>query len=629
MDIIFAMSVIISRDVIFRDSEHIPIFDLPHGDAESTLDNNSETKEVSEPFDVEFVVCGDLDGDGKQELIFASIDGSLVIIKNRGQNQYHFRSPDKLPLDSMICGIDIAPIYHHDSGSPKSTANGIYVLTIDGTLLILSCEELKFLPSSPHYDYKCYDTSELDSGATRKVQKSIFTGVATLNVLLEVSVDLPLNGKSLRVIKNNHHNEATHSVIIAIGSLNRVLFFAYDLEPMRLTALCPDILVDAPVHSLDLGFHTFYSYTGEMKAVEATHTRLAVVGLSTGTVLCYELPSSSTRKATPVVMRADKAPPLPSNRPIGSVCVKMLPTSEYVGASANEASIFNQAMHFVVAWLDGRIAICSAEKVDDDDTWTWYTLLCLHTNQVLYKVDHFNKPLLDLPPAMEEQDCNRQFVSCAAISWSGATFLFTVRLPVVVLQRSEVKFGQNSVDEIVTEEGEEELDGEGKVLETEVQLLGGSKDGACESNAESVVEGERRKADGSTSVNESGDFAEEQPGLAEASFKDSHHHEHLDSAEFLKDRMSDHKLHVENVSSSTTTSTVVMTTRPDEPLQQFDNLVYFFDSRILTGASASRNFCCAQQGASQALVYISVNGMCTTICNVASQLKAFASKLKI
>ena len=154
MDIIFAMSVIISRDVIFRDSEHIPIFDLPHGDAESTLDNNSETKEVSEPFDVEFVVCGDLDGDGKQELIFASIDGSLVIIKNRGQNQYHFRSPDKLPLDSMICGIDIAPIYHHDSGSPKSTANGIYVLTIDGTLLILSCEELKFLPSSPHYDYK-------------------------------------------------------------------------------------------------------------------------------------------------------------------------------------------------------------------------------------------------------------------------------------------------------------------------------------------------------------------------------------------------------------------------------------------------------------------------------------------
>ena len=73
---------------------------------------------------------------------------------------------------------------------------------------------------------------------------------------------------------------------------------------------------------------------------------------------------------------------------------------------------------------------------------------------------------------MEEQDCNRQFVSCAAISWSGATFLFTVRLPVVVLQRSEVKFGQNSVDEIVTEEGEEELDGEGKVLETEVQLLG-------------------------------------------------------------------------------------------------------------------------------------------------------------
>ena len=128
----------------------------------------------------------------------------------------------------------------------------------------------------------------------------------------------------------------------------------------------------------------------------------------------------------------------------------------------------------------------------------------------------------------------------------------------VVLQRSEDKFGQNSVDEIVTEEGEEELDGEGKVLETSAAVRG-SKDGACESNAESV-EGERRKADGSTSVNESGDFAEEQPGLAEASFKDSHHHEHLDSAELLSDRMSDHKLHAENVSSSTATSTVVKTT---------------------------------------------------------------------
>ena len=74
-----------------------------------------------EPFDVEFAAWGP-DGDGKQELIFASIDGSLVIIKNRAQPLY-FRSPDKLPLDSMICGIDIAPIYHHDSGSPKSTAN--------------------------------------------------------------------------------------------------------------------------------------------------------------------------------------------------------------------------------------------------------------------------------------------------------------------------------------------------------------------------------------------------------------------------------------------------------------------------------------------------------------------------
>ena len=113
------------------------------------------------------------------------------------------------------------------------------------------------------------------------------------------------------------------------------------------------------------------------------------------------------------------------------------------------------------------------------------------------------------------------------------------------------------------------------------------------------------------------------------------HPDPVDAAEFLKDRMSDHGLRVERTNdtndpivSSAPPSTVVVMTRPEEWLEQFDNLVYFFDSRTLTGASASRNFCCAQQGASQALIYINVDGMCTAICNVASQLQAFSSKLR-
>lgn len=207
------------REVLFRESEFVPIYPLPGADeGEKGAHHDMDEDEMGDEdiMDVEFVVRGDLDGDGNQELIFASIDGCLVIIKSRGVNQFHFQYPGTLPLDDLVCGIDIGPIYHHHSytekDSVKSTANGVYVLTLGGTLLILSVEELKFLPSSPHYDYKCYDTSNIDSGITREIQKSIFTGVAVLKVLLEIrpngivspptqpSIEIPPNCTCFRVL---------------------------------------------------------------------------------------------------------------------------------------------------------------------------------------------------------------------------------------------------------------------------------------------------------------------------------------------------------------------------------------------------------------------------------------------
>ena len=65
----------------------------------------------------------------------------------------------------------------------------------------------------------------------------------------------------------------------------------------------------------------------------------------------------------------------------------------------------------------------------------------------------------------------------------------------------------------------------------------------------------------------------------------------------------------------------------DDSLIGHDNVLYSFDSRVLTGASASRDFCCARQGDSQALIYISVSGMCTAIPNVSEQIKTFLPKV--
>ena len=410
--------------------------------------------------------------------------------------------------------------------------------------------------------------------------------------------------------------------------------FTYDLGPMRLAPLCPDIVVDAPVQSLDLTSHASYSYGAETGAVEAAYTPLAVVGLTTGTALRYELPNAKDGEVISVATRADGAPPLPSDRPIGPAYVKVLPASEYLGVPRSGAVIFNQALHFVVAWLDGRVAVCSVERDGVQGARRWRTLLCLHTNQVLYKVDHFHSPLLDLPPA-SEQERDRQLVSCAAISWSGATFLFTVRLPVVASKQPEVRSGLGALNE-TTSDQMNEGGGEGKEPSRDTRDSGDSGDGTHESETETVREREKGKAESEAREDETGEIGVERPSQAEAGFKDSPDHpDPVDAAEFLKDRMSDHGLRVERTNdtndpivSSAPPSTVVVMTRPEEWLEQFDNLVYFFDSRTLTGASASRNFCCAQQGASQALIYINVDGMCTAICNVASQLQAFSSKLR-
>ena len=83
------------REVLFRTSEEVPILPLPETNVESqrskdSAGGNMVGEEEDDFMDVEFVVRGDLDGDGNQELILASMDGSLVIIKSRGRNQYHF-----------------------------------------------------------------------------------------------------------------------------------------------------------------------------------------------------------------------------------------------------------------------------------------------------------------------------------------------------------------------------------------------------------------------------------------------------------------------------------------------------------------------------------------------------------
>ena len=240
-----------------------------------------------------------------QELIFASVDGCLVIIKSRGGNQYHFQYPGTLPLDDLVCGIDIGPIYHYYSAKDnvQSTANGLYVLTLDGTLLILSVEELKFLPSSPHYGYKYYDTSNVDSGETREIQKSIFTGVAVLKVLLEIrpsgivssptepSIEIPSNCTCLRVLDDRTYESwgqesaDTSSVLIAMGGRDQVHLYTHDLLSMSVRKVCESMPVDTEVHSLDLFSHKYHT-----SSAASTTTNFLVAGSKSGAVLCWKLP---------------------------------------------------------------------------------------------------------------------------------------------------------------------------------------------------------------------------------------------------------------------------------------------------------------------------------------------------
>lgn len=710
---------LITREVLFRESEFVPVFPLPSLDDDDDGGHSwLEGDEGAGGFDggeddlmdVEFVVRGDLDGDGNQELIFASIDGSLVIIKSRGGNQYHFQYPGTLPLDDLVCGIDIGPIYHHHSYTAteniKTTANGVYVLTLDGTLLILSVEELKFLPSSPHYDYKCYDTSDIDSGTTKEIQKSIFTGVAMLKVLLEIRpggivsspaqppLDIPSNCTCLRVLDDRTCQEGTlgnlhaGSVMIAMGGRDRVHLFAYDLFSMCVNRVCESLPVDSEVHSLDLFSHKTFAVRPGTSII----TNFLVAGTKTGTVLCWKVPaigrgfqdsappsfrsdssglsSSDTRvsveagatnpEATVIPVRLGSGPPSPeAHREAGPAYIRMLPPSSTLGIRGDQ--LFNQDPHFIVAWLDGRVGICKIEKRESrfavsGFNWNWSILQCLSTSETLYKADYFDQALFRAPPS-QSSVYSQHVVSCAVTSWTGCTYLFTIKLPVHMQIQGKDKDREDNA-----ETGESASGGSDYESKPAQEHKGGEKN-ADDSDADTVSEEESGEdsPDGSRpglSPRIRASFDDDDTVVATESLELSASHGGGGSGnDLFKERLSGDETSpiLDTVTSTSITSADAgagaRSTSPlpdddggnelasplppsvedvdtrDDSLIGHDNVLYSFDSRVLTGASASRDFCCARQGDSQALIYISVSGMCTAIPNVSEQIKTFLPKV--